>query len=502
MRQDFVDYVKTRMSQKLNYKSRLDELRKEMLVAGATEEEFNEAIKQLDSPTPSTPILTTNPLPDPPVPQETKQISQKKDASLVKRLIELDLTAHVITGVILIVLCSFFAWSYIQNNKLSIFPTPNTQSAQALPSTDQTLVPKVYANTIPVDPNTIFSIPPSSLTLAISGTPKKDIFGFFPYWMLSDENQVSLNALTTISLFGIEMNGKGNIVTNNGKNIDDGWSMWNNPKMNDLLLRAEKRKIKVQLTIKVFNNNDIENIVTSDTAQKNFIANVMYLMNEKSLDGINLDFEYVGTPDDSIRNNFTRFVTNLNTEMKRQYPQSLLTIDTYVTSANTSDLFDLTQLSPQVDAFVIMGYDFHTPTGSPGPIAPLEGENSILTSVESYLDKVSPDKIILALPYYGYDWNVPNVNQPASMIPYAQAAMQSKNYTINWDDASQTPWYSYVDQSKDTHHVYFENVRSLGEKYDLINRKGLRGVGIWALGYDGLNADLRELLLEKFATSK
>jgi hypothetical protein len=33
--------------------------------------------------------------------------------------------------------------------------------------------------------------------------------------------------------------------------------------------------------------------------------------------------------------------------------------------------------------------------------------------------------------------------------------------------------------------LYYDNVQSLGVKYDLVNSSGIRGTGVWALGYDG-----------------
>jgi spore germination protein YaaH len=41
-------------------------------------------------------------------------------------------------------------------------------------------------------------------------------------------------------------------------------------------------------------------------------------------------------------------------------------------------------------------------------------------------------------------------------------------------------------------------VKSYGLKFDLVNQRGLRGVGIWALGYEGSRAELDRLLKKKF----
>ena len=50
--------------------------------------------------------------------------------------------------------------------------------------------------------------------------------------------------------------------------------------------------------------------------------------------------------------------------------------------------------------------------------------------------------------------------------------------------------------------LYYDDAQALGLKYDLINKYGLRGAGIWALGYDGTRPELYAVLKAKFITDK
>jgi hypothetical protein len=106
--------------------------------------------------------------------------------------------------------------------------------------------------------------------------------------------------------------------------------MWNDPNVDLLIKRAKRKRIRIELTMKVFNNTNIEKLVTSDDSQKVFISNVLHLLDLKALSGVNLDFEYVGNPAQKVTDGFTRLVTNLKNEMKRQIPGSSLTVDTYI----------------------------------------------------------------------------------------------------------------------------------------------------------------------------
>ncbi len=485
MRYEFVEQVKTFLRETPNYKDRMEEMRLKALISGATEQEFDEAVRDLTGNSPH---------------HFEKPLSPWK-----KNLAAIDSITHVFFLIFAIGSISIIVSLMTKGSfpLLSSSASTNHTVERRDSGNSEPLVPQVYANAAVLNGEKVFSYPGSDVTLRVSGTPKREVFGFLPYWMISEGDNIPFTGLTTISFFGIEMDGDGNIVTGyDDGTADRGWLMWNGPEITQAIRRAKAEKIKTQITLKAFNNENIEHLVASDQAQKKFIANAIHMVNSKGLDGITLDFEYVGTPPEGTRDNFTRLVTNLNTELKRQIPNATLSVATYVNAASYPGFFDLEALSDHVDDFVIMGYDFHTPKGSPGPIAPMEGTISLTGFLQSYLAKVPAEKLILALAHYGYDWPISDEQEVpgnADMLSYAEIAAVSSAYVIYWDEASQTPFYQYIDEKTSQNRiVHFENTRSLGAKYDFINEKNLKGVGIWALGYDGMNNDLRSLLLEKF----
>src|SRR5207245_5576157 len=90
----------------------------------------------------------------------------------------------------------------------------------------------------------------------------------------------------------------------------------------------------------------------------------------------------------------------------------------------------------------------------------------------------------------------------ATADPYsgARADLQcALNLQNNWDYASSTPWASWYspatnDPCGGNHNswreLYYDNATSLGDKYDLVNNRNIRGIGMWALGYDHGYTDL------------
>jgi spore germination protein YaaH len=493
MRDQYIELIKGYIKEKPEYEFALDKLKECVLAIGATEEEFDEAIKQItdaDTKKVQESIPTEN---QKSPPGKTRKLAGFASYLKVKKRYAITLASIII-----------IAFALIQLNNLNTgYKIAVVQKSSVTNKPVETIrtIPVVYANSNPIDPEKIFSIKATkNVQLAITGKPKKEILGFFPYWMLPEESKINLDTLTSVSLFGLEVDGNGNIAPDNDNQTENG-SMWKNPKFDAFIKRAKTQDLKIYLTLKAFNNSNIEKLTQSDIAQKNLIANALYLINSKSLDGINIDFEYLGNVSNIVRDGFTRLIFNLNSELKRQIPNAVLTVDTYLISGSEKQLFNIPILAKSVDAFVIMGYDMHTPHGSPGPVSAMGGDTNIIGYVQNYLEQVDSSKLILAVPYYGYDWPRDIATPSAEMayaLPYAEIAQQSKDSKILWSDISQTPYFTYKDTDGQNRIVYFDNVRSLGIKYDFINKKNLKGVGIWTLGYDGQNQDLEKLLIDKF----
>jgi spore germination protein YaaH len=489
MRDQYVQLIKEYILEKPEYRATLNELKTSVLTIGATEEEFDEAIRQVTGLSETSRMILHN---SPGIPKTARKILELlRPHFKIRKGYAIALAFAIVIALTL--------------NQVKIFNTGNNSIAEQNPTlikkSTATIqaIPIVYANSNPIDPEKIFSIRSTNVPLVVTGKPKKEVLGFFPYWMLPDEEKINLNTLTSVSLFGLTVNAVGDIDPGNDDQTQDG-SMWKNPKLDDFIKRARNQGLNVYLTLKCFNSSDIEAIAMSDPAQKKLIANALYLIDSKDLDGINLDFEYVGNASEDVRDGFTRLIINLNSELKRQNPKTVLSIDTYLVSGSEKQLFNIPILAKNIDTFVIMGYDMHTPQGGPGPVSAMGGNTNIIGYVQNYLEKVDSSKLILAVPYYGYDWPSDIASPSADLVkalPYAVIAQQSKNSQISWDETSQTPYFTYKDAGQNRI-VHFDNVRSLGIKYDFINNKKLKGVAIWTLGYDGQNQDLEKLLIDKF----
>ncbi len=116
-------------------------------------------------------------------------------------------------------------------------------------------------------------------------------------------------------------------------------------------------------------------------------------------------------------------------------------------------------------------------------VAPI---NQVRRVVEYALTEIPSEKINLGIPNYGYDWPLPfekGVTRAATVgnVQAVRIAVE-QGAAIGFDELSQSPFFTYEDgESGVLHEVWFEDVRSLQAKFDLIEEYGLRGCSYWQI---------------------
>lgn len=143
---------------------------------------------------------------------------------------------------------------------------------------------------------------------------------------------------------------------------------------------------------------------------------------------------------------------------------------------------DYRALGAAADSVLLMTYEWGYTYGPPMAVAPL---NKVRQVVEYAITEIPPEKINLGIPNYGYDWPLPFVQgeTKAKTIGNIEAVRIAVSYgaEIQFDETAQSPFFRYYDRSGVEHEVWFEDVRSLQAKFDLIDEFNLRGPGYWQI---------------------
>src|ERR1035437_6505138 len=354
---------------------------------------------------------------------------------------------------------------------------------------------------------------------------RREVFGFLPYWELG--STLNYDTLSTIAYFGVDLNGDGTLSKSS-----NGWNGWNSSAMTSLISDAHSHGTRVVLSVESFawdsggaatQSAVLGNPTVNQAAAQAIAAEV----GRRGADGVNLDFEPIASLQVA---NFVAFTRLVRAELDKVHPGYELTF--CATGApSTYDLPNL--LAPgAADAVFIMGYDLRggTPAyaGSIDPLTSTLTHYSLTSVVNTFISQVPASKVILGLPWYGHAWSTGTTNAvyaptanmtkyglPASGITYSDAlGIAAAHLTdatpgngLQYDTAEQTAWTAYYGTFGGTsptwRELYFDNARALSAKIDAIDGWNLRGLGIWALGYDNNNGngDLTAVVAAKLQTS-
>ena len=338
----------------------------------------------------------------------------------------------------------------------------------------------------------------------------KIVMGFLPYWNIKYEPTIQYGKLTHLAFFGLNVNADGSIQKREkAGNLEPGWAAYQSAKMGEIVRKAHNNGAEVILVLRAFDNQTIESILSSRDRQEKLIAEAFEAVKTKNLDGVNIDFEYVGSPPKVVRDQFSKLVEGFRYHCSLLIVSCSLSVDAYADAADNDRIWDITSLGEIVDYIVIMGYDFTRPGSEySGPVAPLD---QIKEAIAAYSKTVPITKLILGVPYYGYEW--PTLSrEPISKttdIGYLATYRRIREMILGtdpaklgtpqlgWDEESFTPYLISTKSGKTTQ-VFYDDARSLGLKYDLVNESGMAGIAIWALGYEGEHPELWELIRKKF----
>lgn len=328
------------------------------------------------------------------------------------------------------------------------------------------------------------------------------ISGFLPFWQMDAVSSLPYEKLTEIIYFGLEIDSAGKIVTNLPDGTSEmGYHQIKSPAFQKLTALSAQNKVQLGLAFRMMKNETIEKFLDSQGSQKTFLS---HLSSFPNLSNLNIDFEYSGEPNyPSLPKKFTAFVKKVQNYCQKA--NCRVTVDVFADSATKHRLYELKELGETADQIIIMAYDFHRTTSyRAGPVAPLTGagkyDYDLVSALTDFQKLVPSEKIIVALPLYGYEWPVAKLEPNAlttdkgALATYKRVAklIKEKNLSPKWDGASQTPWLSYFENGL-WKEIYYEDGKSLSLKLAHLERIGVNQIGFWALGYDSTAPEIWQL---------
>ena len=286
--------------------------------------------------------------------------------------------------------------------------------------------------------------------------------------------QATLPFLTDLSVFSYGFDSSGNLIY---PSIDPKW----------MIAEALSASVRPILTLTPFgsdgkfNNQLISDIVNNNEAGNALINNILIEVEKENYEGVDVDFEYIKAED---RDAFTTWVARLTKVMNENGYEVSVALAPKTSDDQQGLLYqgkDYGGLGAAANRVLLMTYEWGYTYSEPMAVAPV---NKVRRVLDYAVTKISRSKISMGIPNYGYDWPLPYQKgvTKATTIGNVEAVRIAIDHgaIIRYDYTAQTPYFNYWDGGIE-HEVWFEDVRSMKAKFELINEYNLSGAGYWQI---------------------
>jgi spore germination protein YaaH len=322
------------------------------------------------------------------------------------------------------------------------------------------------SSTAPSSTSSTTSTPPPAPT----PVPTFQVSGWLPSWAYtSGDVTVRANTgdgLDEVNLFGYSLQSDGSIVAASGVESAT----------RQQAIRAAGGEL-IPTLYDVNSSATLPAVLADPTRRQRTIQAVLDVIDRFGYDGIDIDFEHATS---STRAAFSAFMADMARAVRGRGKVFSLTIPGKRSDTPSWAGYDYVALGAVADRVKLMCYGYSGPWSStPGPICP----TTWITRVMDYAVTTMPaSKLMIGIPFYGYDWPASGGTVQAVTWSSAQSRLARSATGLRFDATLGETTFDYTDASGGAHTVWLQDARAIAAKCDMARRYGCRGVSIWALG--------------------
>lgn len=334
--------------------------------------------------------------------------------------------------------------------------------------------------------------------------PKREVIGFLPYWLLDRAKDDYSPYINNLTYFSLSLNKDATIqkYTSPGES-EPGYYALTSGRADKFLQMAKSKELTLSLAVFSSDDEIIAEIIKKPKINaRKMLQSVKPVMNKYGFSELNLDIEQVSEASPEARLQFTKFVKAIKNNLDPELIKSLSIDITGSSLIKKTNLVNPFAIAPYVDKIIIMAYDYHyggsyvTGAVAPGTGAGIIAEFDTVSAIEKALAKLPPEKIILGIPNYGYEWEtisdlprsatIPGTSLVISNQRAEKLLLDNPDFQPEFDETDKETYLIYPDKKTGTYHqAYFPDERATQYKVDLAKKYGLAGLAVWALGYEG-----------------
>jgi len=216
-------------------------------------------------------------------------------------------------------------------------------------------------------------------------------------------------------------------------------------------------------------------------------------IDEFDMDGVSVDIENLTEAD---RDNYVEFIKVLRSRLPHNKEISVA-VAANPTGKTTGwqGFYDYKALAKYSDYLVIMAYDETSEGEKAGPVASI---SFVEKSIQYAVERVSPRKIVLGIPFYGRYWKTgQSYGGYGIHLSKVQELLNNYSSTVTFDTYYGVPKATVTIRPQDnppnifgkqlspgSYTIWYENDLSIKYKLRLVQKYNLKGTASWSLGQE------------------
>ncbi len=220
-----------------------------------------------------------------------------------------------------------------------------------------------------------------------------------------------------------------------------------------------------------FDDGRLGKLLRSKLARERSLAMIANMVERRGLGGVVVDFENIP---DALVPDLVRYLKELHAVLA---PMGA-TLGQAVGADD--DIAAIRRYAEVDDRVYLMLYDEHYGTSDPGPVA---SQQWYLARTNRLLGVVPPEKAILAVGAYGYDWNDGDGKTGSEMtFQDVMAAARDHHAALRFDREAMNPYLEWTEPDSTDHVVWYLDGVTAYDQMKATSSLGVAGHAVWRLG--------------------
>ena len=210
-------------------------------------------------------------------------------------------------------------------------------------------------------------------------------------------------------------------------------------------------------------------LLANAEARKARIDDIVAFLQSNKFQGLTVDFEELPP---SAQKDLRDFLSELSSALTSHDMAMVLAVPF------DDDSWPYATYARIADYMLLMGYDQHWDQSAAGSIA---GQDWFETILDKRMQELDPDRTIVAIGGYGYDWIKGHQTQE---LTFEEAVLSAKDSEaeIQFDPKTANPHFSFIEDDGNRHDVWFLDGVTAYNEIEAGDAYGVAGYALWRVG--------------------